>query len=143
MSWNLIVFFSGAHCAVSLTLNLRYNAKTETPTAQIKHIERPVYWRSGETEMFQENLDILQVSTIEMKLDKLIETDGITDIQINEVVSNINVLFENCAKQSFGSKTVKTDNKYSSFKLWFNRSCINARNIFHKTRKLYNKYKTD
>ena len=42
-----------------------------------------------------------------------------------------------------GSKTVKTDNKYSSFKLWFNRSCINARNIFHKTRKLYNKYKTD
>ena len=31
--------FSDAHCAVSLTLNLRYNAKAETPTAQIEHID--------------------------------------------------------------------------------------------------------
>ena len=108
--------FSDAHCTVSLTLNLRYNAKTETPTAQIQHIERPVNWRPGEAEMFQENLYILQVSNIEMKPDKLIEADGITDIQIYKVVGNINVLFKNCAKQSFGSKTVKVDNKYPSFK---------------------------
>ena len=93
--------------------------------------------------MFQENLDILQVSNTEMKLGKLIEADGITDIQIN-VVGNINVFIRKlCKKKSFGSKTVKTDNKYSSFKLWFNRSCINAKNVFHKTHKLYNKYKTD
>ena len=62
---------------------------------------------------------------------------------INETVVNIDSLFETCSKESFGSKTVKKDNKYSNLKPWFNRSCINARNIYHKTRKMYNQYKTD
>ena len=62
---------------------------------------------------------------------------------INETVGNIDSLFETCSKESFRSKTVKKDNKYSNLKPWFNRSCINARNIYHKTRKMYNQYKTD
>ena len=67
------------------------------------------------------------------------ETDHLTENHINEIVGNIDSLFETCSKESFGSKTVKKDNKYSNI----NRSCINARNIYHKTRKMYNKYKTD
>lgn len=135
--------FSDAHCAVSLTLTLKCNVKLGEPSVQHKNIERPVYWRSDEAEKFKEKIDILKVSNIEINLDRLIDADDITETQVNEIVGSINVLFENCAKESFGSKIIKNKNKYSSFKPWFNRSCANARNIFHKTRKMYNTHKTD
>ena len=38
-------------------------------------------------------------------------------------------------------KQPKTE--HSGNKPWFNRECKNARNIYHKIRRLYNKYKTN
>ena len=105
--------------------------------------EQLIFWQSDKSEIFEEKFDILMVSEIEVKLDNLIETDCITENSINEIVGDIDSLFESCSKASFGTKTVKKHNKYSNFKPWFNRGCINARNAYHKIRKLYNRYKTE
>ena len=130
--------FSGAHCAVTLTLNLNRYSK---PVNVInENIERPIFWQSDKSKIFQENFDIVQVSA--MKLNQLIEKDHLTENHINEIVGNKDSLFETCSKESFGSKTVKKDNKYSNLSSWFNRPYINARNIYPETRKIYNKYKT-
>ena len=66
-----------------------------------------MFWQSDKSEIFQQNFDIVQLSAIEMKLDQLTETDHLTENRINEVVGNIDSLFETCSKESFGSKTVK------------------------------------
>ena len=59
------------------------------------------------------------MSAIEAKLDILIETDHITENSMNEIVGNIDNLFETCSNESFGTKTVKKDNEYINF----NRAC--------------------
>ena len=42
----------------------------------------------------------------------------------------------------FGHKKVFSVNKRSNSKPWFNYECKRARNLYHKTRQMYNKYKT-
>ena len=59
------------------------------------------------------------------------------------MIHSINNLYESCAQETFGFKNPKQTDIYSNFKPWFNRNCINARNLYHKTRKMYNKYKND
>ena len=80
---------------------------------------------------------------MECRLDSLIETNNITDDSINEIVNSINHLYESCAKESFGYKNIKHKAKYSQFKPWFNKASIADRNLYHKTRKMYNRYKND
>ena len=113
MLWSIVVFFSNAHCAVTLTLNL--NRYSKPVNVRNENIERPIFLQPDESEIFQENFPIVQVSAIEMKLDQLIETDHLTENHINEIVGSIDSLFETCSKESFGSKTVKKDNKYSNY----------------------------
>ena len=133
---------SDAHCPVSLTLSLDSMLKHSYKESH-ENKEIPVLWQSEKCESFIENFDILKVSEIECKLDNLIETNCITIENVNEIVNNINNLYESCACETFGLKNKPQKDKYSNFKPWFNRKCINARNLYHKTRKMYNKYKTN
>ena len=134
--------FSDAHCAVTLMLNLQWGSNVEKRALKEETV-KTIFWQSDKSEVFIENFDIMKVAEIENYLDHLIETNNIEETQVNEIVNNINGVFEECAKESFGCKTRKTDNKYSKFKPWFNRDCINARNVYHKTHKMYNSYKTE
>ena len=134
--------FSDAHCVLTLTLLLKHYSQPANVSKENSVPEQLIFWQPDKSEIFEEKFDIVLVSEIETKLDNLIETDCITENSINEIVGDIDSLFESCSKASFGTKTVKKHNKYSNFKPWFNRACINARNAYHKTRKLYNRYKT-
>ena len=86
-------------------------------------------WNAEKRDLFSKNLDITKVMEIEMKLDQLQENPSVI---YDDVVSEIGTLFESASINTFGYKksSKKTIDKY-------------ARNTYHKTRKMYNKYKSD
>ena len=103
-------------------------------------------WDKTKANNFNDNLDIFKVSEIEMKLDKLTDSLEISQTNIDEITSDIANLFKNCSKQTFGTIT-KSKMNSNKFPLrvthpWFDRTCKRSRDIYHKTRKAYNKYKT-
>ena len=85
----------------------------------------------------------INLPEIESNINKLLENQSITSTGINDIVSDIERLFEDTYKNTFGFKRNKPADKYSSFKPWLNHSYIEVRNIYHNTRKMYNKYKTN
>ena len=63
---------------------------------------------------------------------------------MDEIVSDITSIFSTCSKRTFGINSSKAGkNKVNNGKFpWFERSCHEMRDVYHKTRKAYNKYKT-
>ncbi|XP_053380331.1 uncharacterized protein LOC128548841 [Mercenaria mercenaria] len=139
--------YSDVHCPLEATLRTKfYNTKNIAPQ-QTQNIQIARLWDSKKSEQFAENLDIFKISEIEMKLDEIVDCNNMTQNNIDEIVSDIGKLFNDCSKQSFGviqnrANTYRNNNRIENNFPWFDRSCHNARNIYHKTRKTYNKYKT-
>ena len=80
-----------------------------------------------------------------MHLDKIQSKNNVSKEEIDNIVSEIGALFESTAQETFGSintKKKKNTGKKSHFKPWFNAECFRARNMYHRSRRLYNKYKT-
>jgi hypothetical protein len=101
-------------------------------------------WDSNRKENFIEHFDILKVVEIENKLDGIISEGNIDQSAVDDIITNINCLFSNCSKESFGIIQKRTNKTKPKFKQeWFNRSCTNMRNLYHKTRRAYNRYKTN
>ena len=109
------------------------------PDAASTDLIKQKLWSTDKKETFVENIDILRISEIEMKLDKIVENENINKCDINDIVTGIGSLFKSGADKTFGqpkSKAKTKDHaKYSNFKPWFNIPCIRARNLYHKTRK--------
>lgn len=135
--------FSDAHCPISLELNVQFHLQNRNKPVRKETHKKPVLWEPDKTETFIENFDVARAAEIEAKLDNLLATNNISKNDIDDLVTHIGSLYESCSKTTFGYKKVKQKDKYSKFKPWFNRSCINARNVYHKTRKMYNKYKSE
>ena len=132
---------SDAHSPVSLTIEVSYELK-ESNTKCNTTLTKQKLWESEKSEAFVDNIDILKVSDIEMRLDHLIDSKGVQKDDIDDIVKDIGLLFNNSAKHTFGHKNVFLENKLSNSKPWFNYECKRARNLYHKTRQMYNKYKT-
>ena len=66
-------------------------------------------WNSEKKDNFVDNIDIIKVSEIEMKLDHFLLNDNAEASQTNidEIVSGIGVLFSDTSKSTFGYKTTK------------------------------------
>ena len=143
---DLSSIFSNAHCPVSFALRRAATIKIPHDAAQADSI-KPKLWSTDKKDTFVENIDIFQVAEIEMKLDKIVEDDNINKNDINDIVTGLSSLFKDCADKTFGQPKLKAKNKqhakYSNFKPWFNIPCIRARNLYHKTRKMYSRYKSD
>ena len=81
------------------------------------------------------------------KLDSIIDQNLTRKSDIDDIVTDIGNLFQSCTNETFGPPKpgVKQEKyaKYVNFKPWFNSACIRARNVYHKTRKMYNKYKSE
>ena len=77
-------------------------------------------------------------------LNRISENVHVNNDDINAVISTIETLFTSSAQLTFGPKYKHDNNKADNTKKkrWFNAECFEARNTFHKVRKLYNKYKT-
>ena len=139
--------FSDAHCPVALTLNTKCNNE---PNRTSRTEQIPRLWDSEKCDSFIDNIDILKVSEIEMHLDQIMNAEnGASKADIDGIVLQIGSLLSSRSKTTFGTKTFRTDqksktkNKKSNFKPWFNGQCFQARNFYHKSRKMYNKYKTE
>ena len=138
--------FSDAHSPVSLTLK---NVFVDEPNNNINsnQNEKRTLWNAEKSEIFVENFDIFHVSEIEIKLDKILDQNLVTKADIDDIVLDIGNMFQSCANETFGvpKPTLKHEKyaKYESFKPWFNNTCIRARNLYHKTRKIYNRYKSE
>ena len=103
-------------------------------------------WNSYKSESFINNIDILKVAQIEMHLDRIQNKSNVSKEEIDNMVSEIGALFESTAQETVGSintKKTKSTGKKSHFKPWFNAEYFRARNMYHRSRRLYNKYKTD
>ena len=138
--------YSDAHCLIELTLIIQ---TTDNPSHSENNPSstKTKLWNSDKCESFVNNIDILKLAEIEMHLDKIMENDNaISKEEINEVVLEIGNLFESTAKETFGSihiKNKKNKNTKPVIKPWFNTDCVRARNMYHRSRRMYNKYKTD
>ncbi|MCG8112265.1 MAG: reverse transcriptase domain-containing protein [Candidatus Thiodiazotropha taylori] len=135
--------FSDAHSPISLTLKVKCQAPMNDNGANTKS---PTLnpWKSTKIDDFVDNIDILRVSEIEICLDKLMNTNNedISKTDIDAVVNDISSLFIESSKSTFGYRTTSTKNNRYESKPWFNGECRRARNIYHKTRHMYNRYKT-
>ena len=103
---------------------------------------QPKLRNQDKAEEFINSIDLLRISEIELHIDSDIDGDRVTPDDINGIVNCIESVFlKQTSAITFGCKNDKVD-EYTNFKPWFNRTCIQARNIYHDTRKMYNKYKT-
>ena len=138
--------FSDAHLPVSLTLK---NVFVDEPNNNINsnQNEKRTLWNAEKSEIFVEKFDIFHVSEIEIKLDKILDQNLVKKADIDDIVLDIGNMFQSCANETFGvpKPTLKYEKyaKYENYKPWFKDTCIRARNLYHKTRKIYNRYKTE
>ena len=132
---------SDAHSPVSLSIDVNYKRKESKPKCNSTFIKQKL-WESEKSEAFVNNIDILKVSDIEMRLDHLIDNKRVDGNEIDDIVRDIGLLFNTSAKDTFGHTKVFSVNKRSNSKPWFNYECKRERNLYHKTRQMYNKYKT-
>ena len=102
-----------------------------------------VRWNTKKSTEFTHVLDNEKLTVLQQIEHTLndIDTQSITQNQVNELVNEIGKVFLDTASTVFGSigkKQVKTDTE----KPWFNRECKNKRDEFHRLRKIYRNIKT-
>ena len=137
--------YSDAHCPIALALNIQIiddpNCIENNPS-----ISKTKLWNSDKSESFINNIDILKVAEIEMHLDSIQNKNNVSKEEIDEIVLGVGTLFEATAKETFGSINIKKKKSKTikpHVKPWFNAECSRAHNMYHRSRRLYNKYKTD
>ena len=137
--------YSDAHCALSLTLsidaliniNKKHNNTKNTPDSKVKA------WDSRKADNFIENFDVIKAAEIETQMDNLLNNGNISKSNVNEIIDNIGNLFKSCSKETFGEVKSNPSDTYDKVKPWFNSECFRTRNLYHKCRKMYNRYKTN
>ena len=67
----------------------------------------------------------------------------LSDRDINSVIDDIGTLFNDNAKNVFGTKSSLSHDVRRKQTLWFNNKCRTSRKAFHEARKTYNTYKTN
>jgi hypothetical protein len=134
--------YSDVHCPLFITLKTKHFLPIENLiNDQLEPKTR--LWDSKKADVFIENLDVLKLYEIETKLDQMIDNDDITQNNIDNITSDIANIFNKCALETFGTKTIHvTNNSLPINKQWFNNNCHTLRDKYHRTRKMYNKYKT-
>lgn len=138
------LLLSDAHCPLSLVINLCPRTVTNRAKS-VKHAEPELkLWDDSKKETFVANINYGDLLKINSELDLLMDGYNVTAQSIESVVGKIENLFKNSSLLSFGFKGKRKQNNRQKCKnkQWFNFECHTARNLYHNTRKLYNKYKT-
>ena len=52
-------------------------------------------------------------------------------------------MLNSCSKETFGEVTDTNSYHYNKIKPWFNGECFRVKNLYHKCRRMYNKYKSN
>ena len=130
--------FSDAHCAISLSIDTNDNHNNLKRCQNNPPTCTPRLWDEKKTHLFDKNIAECELQNIRVNLER-VTVQNANQESINNIANQIENIFANSAKQSFGTRTSKTDNK--THKKWFDKDCKHARNMYHYTRRLYNKHK--
>ena len=71
----------------------------------IRNNGKRIPWNADKSDMFVENVDIIRVSEIETKLNKILDQHTITKTDIADIVIDISSPFQSCSNETFGAKT--------------------------------------
>ena len=137
--------YSDAHCPLSICVNVDLLEITCPNQANKIDAQEPkvIKWDATKRENFIENFDVMEAAAIETKLNELLHNSDITKSNINETVVSIGKLFNTCSKETFGEVANTNSYHYNKIKPWFNGECFQTRNLYHKCRRMYNKYKSN
>lgn len=94
---------SDAHSPVSLSIDVNYERK-ESKSKCNSTTTKQKLWEPEKSEAFVDNIDILKVSDIEMRLDHLIDNKIVERDEIDDIVRDIGLLFNTSARDTFGHK---------------------------------------
>ena len=133
--------YSDVHCPLSLTLRAT-PVKQINNIADIKNSDTVKLWDCEKSMHFADNLDLLKIIEIETKLDSILEQNSSNEEDVNMIVNNISQIFEKCSFETFGMTQHKAHTKNSFKQPWFNKECMQIRNMYNKARQAYNKHKT-
>ena len=136
--------YSDAHCPLAIQidiLNVTREPKLEKRQSNSPEIK---LWDDSKKDNYVSNLDYGEILKIDSSLNMMASGYNLNSNSIDLVVNQIENLFKTTALTSFGlKKQTKQDvTQNLQRKKWFNAECRAARSTYHKTRKLYNKYKT-
>ena len=154
LKFNCIIFgvipiyvelYSDAHCPLSICLNVDLLEITRPNHANKIDAQEPkvINLDAAKRENFIENFDVVEAAAIETKQNELLHNSDITKSNINETVVSIGKLFNTCSKETFGEIANTNSYHYNKIKPWFNGECFHARNLYHKCKRKYNKYKSN
>ena len=100
-------------------------------------------WNRDKSQIFIENLDESCIVNINSKLDDFIQAPSVIASNIDSTINDIDALFMKSCENTFGYYAPKHKYKDKTKKPWFSAECHVARNLYHKTRRLYNTHKSD
>lgn len=134
--------YSDSHCGVTLTVKSVYQPSSQaenkpSPNPRLK------LWKQENADSFLANFDSHKLSQINIVLNSLKQKQTVSKSDIDNVTCDIEDVFHNACEGAFGMYTPCEKAPTRPNKPWFNTECRLARNSYHKTRRLYNRFKTD
>ena len=137
--------YSDVHCGVAISLTTRDVSFTQSRDTASEPEQTVRLWDKNKRNSYAQNLNENKLIRINNDIDTLIQQAEITNSDVNHIIDDIESLFQETCKDTFGTHAYKKQPKteHSGNKPWLNRECKNARNIYHKIRRLYNKHKTN
>ena len=102
-------------------------------------------WKQENANVFLQNFNSSELPRINQVIDGLAKNSNISTNDVDEVIHDIEHLFHSACADTFGTYTPMNihQKKKKNNKPWFNAEYRESRNFYHKTRRLYNKHKTD
>ncbi|MEW8542876.1 MAG: reverse transcriptase family protein [Candidatus Thiodiazotropha sp.] len=100
-------------------------------------------WKQEQADLFIHNFDYSELTKINQRIEDCSQKTDLSKSDIDLIVQDIENLFQNTCKETFGTQKNRQTNQKKARKPWFNSECRTARNTYHKVRRLYNKYKND
>ena len=98
--------YSDAHCALSINLNVNFENDHPKISTEAANTVKTKLWNTDKADQFVQNIDIDAVTIIDKKLDMLLETNEISQSDVDCVVSDTGNIFKDSATISLVQRNV-------------------------------------
>ena len=83
-------------------------------------------------------MDTSEINSINAELDVLQNMNSCNQRDVDDIVDNINTIFLNSVKETFGFTNKTKRRRKHTQRPWFDAKCTRKRNEYHIARKSYN-----
>ena len=134
--------FSDSQCGIELKIDVQYSDNVLKMTENNIKTEKVISWNCDKASSFEKNCDNDRLQSINQAL-KSMRCKHIQKSDIDSIVNDMENMFESACIKTFGTRKAKSHKYKKPNEPWFSFECRNARNSYHKARKLYNIHKTE